>query len=391
MAFVNGFEKVIAGTNATTTAQFILEPGTSVNNLSATYQLLNAEGDVFSSGVGSEVTVNIMPDATVVQSTIIVPVPSAIPVNELGSTYQVRIILLREGKRVTSLYSNLEIISDTSRDLGAADSVVLINTQVITEIVVDVEPTDIQPLLYFGNDLVPLESPLPVSGPVPIAEGFLFSTDFIAVTGITPASLVPYNVVWQYKVNKRNYTEASAIYIVTPSILQAVKDLMAKINKARTSLGLKPTFSTLDALVHLRRGADDFNGFSDTTTFTMTNATGPVRSYWLAFSEVSALRSQYMFEGESAFDYSGQAIQLTVQREQYYETLASQLENQYFEPAKQFKAILSKRGNTGGDGNVNPNKLNKGAIGTVGITLSPVSVARPWNPNSWLGGQRTIF
>jgi hypothetical protein len=171
----------------------------------------------------------------------------------------------------------------------------------------------------------------------------------------------------------------------------AIRDLMSEINKARSSIRDRPTFTAEDALLHLRLGGDNFNGFGDPTMFTFTNATGPVRAYWLGFSKISALRSQFMYEAESNFDFQGQSIQLTVQREQYYDSLAAAIENQIYDPAKQFKIILSKRGNTGGDGNVNPLAFRNGSLGAVGITLSPVSRIRPWNPNSWLGGQRSIF
>ena len=71
--------------------------------------------------------------------------------------------------------------------------------------------------------------------------------------------------------------------------------------------------------------------------------------------------------------------------------MANAIEAQIGDAAKKFKAILSKRGNIDGDGNVNPTKLRSGALGTVGITISPVSRLRPWNNNSWWGGQRSIF
>jgi hypothetical protein len=71
--------------------------------------------------------------------------------------------------------------------------------------------------------------------------------------------------------------------------------------------------------------------------------------------------------------------------------MASALENQLNDPAKQFKLILSKRGNVDGDGNVNPLKMRPGSLSCVGVTLSPVSRLRPWNPNGFLGSQRSIF
>jgi hypothetical protein len=123
----------------------------------------------------------------------------------------------------------------------------------------------------------------------------------------------------------------------------------------------------------------------------MTNATGPVRNYWINMSEIEALRSQYMAESEAAFDFQGQAISLSIDRTQYYEALASAIEIQIQEPMRTLKQNLGKRGALAGDGNVDPTQLRQGAIGTIGISLSPVSNLRPFNANYWLGGLRNIF
>jgi len=142
---------------------------------------------------------------------------------------------------------------------------------------------------------------------------------------------------------------------------------------------------------YLRRGADWFNAYSLVTTFSMTNAKNGIREYWIKFSEVIALRSQYMYEGETAFDFQGQAVSLNIDRSQYYEGLASVIENEVLEPTRMLKQQLAKRGNTDGDGSVDPNALRRGAIGSLGISLTPVSNLRLGNPNSYFFGIRPFW
>ncbi|MEK9322795.1 hypothetical protein, partial [Escherichia coli] len=60
---------------------------------------------------------------------------------------------------------------------------------------------------------------------------------------------------------------------------------------------------------------DAFNGaYGQFTSFTMTNARGPIREYWLLYAELAAIQSQYLAEGEKAFNYQGAAISLEVDR-----------------------------------------------------------------------------
>lgn len=396
MSGINSFENVRLGQTASTLIQFILKPKQEITNASVTYDLLDEDGIIYSSGTGAAIEVIIKPNAKLVQSQINIPVPSNIPTNELGTTYQVRLTLQINSTESTELYTNLTILSENLEYTGTSDVVDIKGNIIKSSILIDTLATDINPVIYFGNDLLNIQ-PLAPSAATINSDGYSYFTE-IDTNQYTidnlPAfypSLNPYNLIWEYIIDNNNYTENASVWVVTPSILMAAKDLLSDINKARTSIRLKPTFSVTDALLALRLGGDAFNSYYDPTNFTFINASGQVRHFWLAFSKISALRSQYMFEAESNFDFQGNAISLTVQREQYYESLASAIENSIQDPAKAFKTILSKRGNVAGDGNVDPLRSGRGSLGNVGVTLSAVSRLRPWNPHSWLGGQRSIF
>jgi hypothetical protein len=91
------------------------------------------------------------------------------------------------------------------------------------------------------------------------------------------------------------------------------------------------------------------------------------------YSELSGLRSQYIAEGEKAFNFSGQAISLDVDRTGFYDSAASSLQSRLDNEAKPFKQNLIKKGLVSGTGNLDDIGLRRGAIGSVGINVSPAS------------------
>lgn len=392
MAFLNSFEPVQAGNSATTVAQFVLPVGTNASSGVITYELLDASGVVYSSGGATNYTTTNAVNGVVAQADVTVVVPSNIPVTLTGSAYQVKLNLAIVGYPVYTMYSLVQVLPNTYVEQGASDLVEIKGNTCNLQLVLPTSQPYVTANLYWYNDILN-SAPPTVTGPTAVSDGYMWQITLDTSTEVTPASLVPYQFVWSYGASSSSplSSEASSVYIVTASVLQAVKDLMAKINKAKTSLGERPTFSSTEALTYLRLGADKFNAFGMPTNFSFTKATGGVRAFWLAFSEIEALRAQYMFEGESAFDFQGQAISLNVDRTQYYDGLASSVENQITEPARQFKVQLAKRGNLDGEGDVNPNALRQGAIGSIGISLSPVSNIRPYNATLWANGLRSIF
>jgi hypothetical protein len=125
---------------------------------------------------------------------------------------------------------------------------------------------------------------------------------------------------------------------------------------------------------------DAFNAaYCQFTFFTMTNAMGPVREYWLLYAEVSAINAQYLCEGEKAFQFQGAAITLEVDRTAYLDSMASKLQSIIDAEIPNIKKNLIIKGNIGGDGS-GPNGdgnfsvLGRGAMGTVGITITVASL-----------------
>ncbi len=387
MTFTNVLDQITVGTSAPSRVSFLLPSSVNAVGGSVVYELLDATGVVYASGSASTYTITALPGTAnqSITSEFNIVIPSTIPANVSGTRYQIR-YTLTIGSNVYYNFDNVTLLPIVSTASGANEAVELAGDPAILTLVLP-QTYNVVTLDVYQYNTKLTATPLAVGSPTSISDGYLYSGTLD--TTVIPPALIPYTIMWNYNnTGGTVYREAGKLFLTTPSLIMATKDIEAVINRAHVGINSKPMYSTQDILTYLRLGADMFNASGHPTSFTMTNATGPIRALWLAFSQVAALRSQYLAEGNKAFDFSGQAISLNVDRTQYFESLASAIEQQVTEPVRQLKTVLSKRGLTAGDGNVVPTALAYGAIGSIGISLSPVSNVRFANGNAWLGGIR---
>jgi hypothetical protein len=373
-------ERIVAGTSAPARSSFVVPSEIDPTLGSITWDILDNEGIVYSSGATTGYTTTVKDNDTLVTADATIVVPSTIPVNVVNSKYQLR-WKLQVGSSIFFNFETFTVLPVTPQEQGAVPLVELSGKIASPSIVLPDAYTEVGFEVYLNNDLLlPLTSV--VASEVNVAEGYSYSGQIdtsVLRSGQDPASMVPYQVMWIYNnAGKPPNYEGSRLYVVTPSILMAANDVRDMINRAHSTINGAPdlTFTIEDLLTYLRMGMDQFNGFANATNFTMLNATGPVRYFWIAWSQIQALRSQYLAEGDKAFNFSGQSVSLDSDRTAYYEGLASAIESRITEDCRQLKLLLSKRGVTAGDGNVNPLALKFGAIGSIGISMSPVSNLR---------------
>lgn len=233
--------------------------------------------------------------------------------------------------------------------------------------------------VYQDNKMI---ASAPINEAERVASGYYYAGSF--ETSALPVSLVPYQIVWKYSLSGGPiYRDSCSLWVVNSSILSCIEDCKAKINKARTTLyGTHDSMYKVDTLMTwLRRAADAFNGaYGVFTSFTFLNAKGSIREYWLLYAELFAIESQYLLEGEKAFNFQGSNISLDVDKTQYLDSAASKIQSRLDNEFKPFKQNLVIRGATSGDGSVDPTILQKGAIGAVGISISQVSLWSRFRP-----------
>ena len=116
----------------------------------------------------------------------------------------------------------------------------------------------------------------------------------------------------------------------------------------------------------------------------MLNAKNAIRHFWLQYSAYFLLLGETLNGIETDFSYTNQSVNVDVDRASKFQSFADSILGALNEKVPQFKTVLAKRGNTDGDGSVDPTSVAAGAIAVISIALSPVSNAgRRFNPYSW--------
>lgn len=348
------------------------------------WEILAEDGTVFNAGNCFDYKVQSTGLANNVIARAVISVPTDIIETIEGQKYQIRWTI--HYSDVTEYqFENLNILSGTSIPLGSASVIEMQGDPATSELVSDELFDRAGIILYQQNKaLTPLvmisDTSQPVSNPPPVkVQGGWFYAAVVDTTNLA-VSVYPYTCVWKYwqsKYANRIYSERADFWVVNPSLMSAIDDVKAKINKARTTLYGKPDllFPPDTIMTWLRRAADAFNGYQGLfTSFNFSNAVGGVREYWLMFAEMYAIESQYLAEGEKAFDFQGAAIQLTIDKTQYLDNIAGKLQSRIDSELKPFKQNLIIKGNTGGDGSGDATISNPAALGTVGITITPASL-----------------
>lgn len=219
--------------------------------------------------------------------------------------------------------------------------------------------------LYKGNQMV--DQTL-MTGGTPLPDGVFqhrLTIDMIA-------SLNPVIALW--KCGAATYS--SNVWMINPSILSVAHEVNDTLNRMRRTCRLaEMEFRPTDLIQFLKLGMDRLNAVSPYSDFTLTSAASGLRHYWLLCAQVSALRTRFLEEAETAFNFSGQAITLDFDITGQIESLASTLDQQINDGLPLIKRALAVRGVTTGDGSILPTVTR--TIGAVGISASPVSGRYP--------------
>lgn len=386
-AYVDLVDSIEAGQAAIGTAVFTFPPGTDPSGGYVNWEFLDANGIIYANGNAFDYRIQSNGLSNIVFARSIINVPSTVPPSMQNSKYQLRYTLQLPvtvnsvgvpNQNVFYSYENITVVGLTTVPTGTQDSLELQGNKATTSIVTDRLYDNVVVQLYADNVMLGQATVQDFSR---VSNGYYYAAVF-DTTSMTP-SLEPYTVVWNYGYTanpSETFSESASLWVVTPSIMTAITDVKAKINKARTTLYGTPDllFPSPVIMTWLRRARDAFNGSpGGFSSFTFINAKGAIREYWLMYAEMMAIESQYLAEGEKAFNFSGAAISLDVDRTSYLDAAASKIQSRLDNEIKPFKQNLIIKGATTGDGSIDPSRLQMGALGSVGITITPAS---PWAP-----------
>lgn len=376
--FADLIGEILPGEAAVGKALFVLPPGTTLSNAYVSWEILDREGRVLSYGNCYTVDLTVDTFTTIVRGEGVVNLPSFASPTLSGAGYQLRWALNADDFATQYSYESIKVPERETTPIGCQDIVELRGQNISASLVTSRAYDTVQYEVFSGNTT--LIAATTVLNPTRVSSGWLYQAT--VATNSLAGSLDPYQISWKYfnsSAPSQTYRESAKIFLLTPSILNAIDDSRTQVMKARTTLlGFDDAiFDVATIVTWLRRGKDHFNAAAGIlTNFDMTDATGAIRELWLRCSEVSMLRSQGLAEGEKAFDFQGQAISLNVDKTQYYSALADALQSALDNDLPPLKKNLKISGITGGTGNLTT--FTGGFRAKVGIAATPASpYARP--------------
>lgn len=392
-AYQDLIDELPIGSAVQARAFFTFPPEVDVGGGFVTWELLDQEGEVYNAGNAFSYEVKNNGTMNRVKAQAVITAPSTMPPTLLGQSYQIRWtlqlppavgtapdVLTTGAAPQTTFYQfeNVSVLGLTTVPLGVQPTSEIQGGMAHLQLCTDMLYDNVTLEIWAAGTRI--AGPTPITENTRVADGWLFEA--VVPTSGFKVSLIPYSVVWRYNPSTNpslNYQETTELFIVNPTIMTAVMDVRAKIQKAGVTIYGTPDllFPDPTILLWLRRGMDYFNGsYGQFTNLTMTNAQGPIREYWLLCAEKFALEAQYLAEGNKAFDFQGQAISLTVDQTQYLDNAIGKIQHILDSELKLVKSNMIRRGATNGDGSQDPSRLAVGAFGAVGVTITPANV---WN------------
>ena len=204
------------------------------------------------------------------------------------------------------------------------------------------EPNEMSFKVYDITNSVVYES-------IPISNG-MYSEMYIydvTIPANTLGSGRSYSAVWSFDIG------ASSVYVQKITVidllsLMKVSDMRMYLDKVSKDIDLYVGYRDSDLIFHLAQGLNIINLVSPitewkTVDFANIASMAPIEYVWVQAACLSALKAQYLAEGDNAFDYSGQPLSLTVDRTQYIESEISRIQDYLTNEFKEFKKQFKNR------------------------------------------------
>lgn len=174
-----------------------------------------------------------------------------------------------------------------------------------------------------------------------------YGDNFLYTATIPPNTMAPnniYNVVWKFTLPGSFESVYYKKLICTDIMhLQQISDLRMYLDKVLKPLDQYTGYRDSDLYFYLQEGLAHLNMITPLTTWTHVSFSGTMSMFlplWSTCACWVALQSQYLAEADQAFNYSGQAVQLDVDRTGYIDSQLGRLESFINERIPQIKKQL---------------------------------------------------
>ncbi len=211
-----------------------------------------------------------------------------------------------------------------------------------------------------------------------------------------PSRLEPMSLIVQHKSAQRKVDRMYTfkLWAVTPQILIAGSLVSDHIDKAHAyNVIPELEYTQADIMTYLYRGLALFNMIGPRATgWNGLNMQGTILDGWVTCACYYALSAQLQAEGQMAFDFTGQVVNLNMDRTPSIEAALGRLESQIQGPITNLKNKLSKAGKNEGDGSEGAGHIDGSrALGQLGITNSPTTKwATVGNRSIWVNARYRV-
>lgn len=194
-------------------------------------------------------------------------------------------------------------------------------------------------------------------------------------------------VEWVFEMDGHpGYREYHFVYVATPKMLAQIREVRTLIDKGRRNHPNPAlNYTDLDIAGYLGQGAQMLNAIKPVLTNWTPNTVPNEFSLALTYAAAyTALTAQYLAEGSAAFDFSGQAISLSVDRTPFIDATLNRFKEYLDTQVPTQKRLWVRSGGTGS---------GQGILGINFGPSTPYSVrdARFMFYRQYMGGLGTIF
>ena len=155
-----------------------------------------------------------------------------------------------------------------------------------------------------------------------------------------------YNGVWKFNLGGEVQNFLQNIQCADLYAMSKISDMRMYLDKVAKEIDLYVGYRDSDLYFHLMNGIDIVNIVTPITEWTLETFKGGMGLpdfILMGGGCYSALRAQYLAEGDSSFDYSGQPVTLSVDRTQFIESELGRWEQWLKEDLKEYKKQLKNR------------------------------------------------
>ena len=151
------------------------------------------------------------------------------------------------------------------------------------------------------------------------------------------------------------------LWSITPQIALGVATLEDFLNKSRVENTIPSlAYNQSDLVGYLERGLYMFNTLGNVPSyFDGTNMQGTLFEAWIVCSTYYALGAQLLAEGSLTMDFSGQGVNLNIDRTPQLDAALGRIESALEQRVVPLKKQLSKQGIVSGDGSIGKQSIDR--------------------------------